>query len=78
MADSSLFMKANDKKREIAGKLSWTAGLDKSKYSPETIARWKADEHKAGKQFAQLQKNPHKDLPSTAPARMAYDDRHKN
>ena len=56
--------------------MSWTDKLDKSKYSAETIKKWKADEVGAKKQHKALMANPHRNLPDTAPARMAYDDRH--
>ncbi len=58
----------NAKSKAIAKKKSWTDSLDRSKYTPETIARWKKDESRAGKQFQALQKNPFRHLPSTAPA----------
>ena len=32
---------------------------------------------RAKKQFAELMKNPHRNLPSTAPARMASEERHE-
>lgn len=53
--------------------MSWTDGLDKKKYAPSDIKRWKSDEARAKKQFAELRSNPFRDLPITAPARHAYD-----
>ena len=46
----------------------------RAKYSPETLNKWRASAIDARKQMDALQKNPHRNLPSTAPARMAYDD----
>ena len=48
--------------------MSWMDKLDKSKYSPETLRKWKLDEMRAKKQHRALMKNPLRDLPSTAPA----------
>ena len=58
--------------------MNWTDNLDKSKYSPETLARWKKDAIRAKKQHSILMKNPHRDLPDLSPARMAHDDRMKS
>jgi len=55
-------------------KKSWMDGLDKTKYSPEKIARWKADERRAKSDMVRLQANPFKNHPDTSPARMAYRD----
>lgn len=56
--------------------MSWVDSIkDKSRFSPETLKRWRAESVNAKKQHKDLMKNPHRNLPSTAPARMAYEER---
>lgn len=74
--------KAQAKKAHESASLSSKGALAKAekgeKANPASIAlRWKADSKRAKKDFAKLQKNPFKDLPITAPARMAYDKENK-
>ena len=53
-------------------KSSWTDRLDKNKYSPDKIARWKSKELKAEKDFKSLKSDSRSSLPATSPAGRAY------
>lgn len=64
-------------KDRYQGKSNWTDGLDKSKYSPEKLARWKADSERAKAQFDRQHNSQFRNQSANTPALRAWQEGNK-